>query len=241
VDDSALTVYVASCEKLEELGYSVEERSAELEIMLIDDESPYDGESMVKAAAFLNLGAMVPLNELSVVMDVGPVREQNVCCAVARHKPKEGSLWWEICGGTGAHTHQGLMFCGRHQMYPRTQATGKIPNFTTNTVACSSEHGLGIFKCLSDSHVVCHSAIAGKSPGEAMASAFILAKSSRSPLKKLPDRLIPAARPSVTGIDHLLLKGRAAIMVICCLFLLKGRGATAVPISGLLLLGPRRA
>ena len=31
------------------------------------------------------------------------------------------------------------------------------------------------------------------SPGEAMASAFILAKSSRSPLKKLPDRLIPAA------------------------------------------------
>ena len=37
-------------------------------------------------------------------------------------------------------------------------------------------------------------------------------------------------------IDHLLLKGRAAIMVkICCLFLLKRRGAAAVPISGLLL------
>jgi hypothetical protein len=34
------------------------------------------------------------------------------------------------------------------------------------------EHGLGIFKCLSDSHVVCHSAIAGKIPGEAMASAL---------------------------------------------------------------------
>jgi hypothetical protein len=45
-----------------------------------------------------------------------------VCCAVVRHKPKEGSPWWKICGGAGAHTHQGLMFCGRHQMYPRTQA-----------------------------------------------------------------------------------------------------------------------
>jgi hypothetical protein len=73
---------------LEELGYSVEERSAELEIMLVEDESPYDGEVMVKAAAFLNLGAMVPLNELSVVMDVSPVREQNVCCAMVQHKPK---------------------------------------------------------------------------------------------------------------------------------------------------------
>jgi hypothetical protein len=31
-DESALTVCVASCEKLEELGYSVEERSGELEI-----------------------------------------------------------------------------------------------------------------------------------------------------------------------------------------------------------------
>jgi hypothetical protein len=43
-----------------------------------------------------------------------------------------------------------------------------------------------------------------------MASAFILAKSSRSPLKKLPDRLIPAAAIAVTGIGHLLLKGRVA-------------------------------
>jgi hypothetical protein len=75
-DDSALTVYVASCEKLEELGYSIEERSAELEIMLMDDEPPCDGKVVVKAAAFLDFGAMVPLNELSVVMDVGPVREQ---------------------------------------------------------------------------------------------------------------------------------------------------------------------
>jgi hypothetical protein len=59
-------IYAASCEKLEELGYSVEERSAELEIMLMDDETPYDGEVLVKAAAFMNFGAMVPLNELAV-------------------------------------------------------------------------------------------------------------------------------------------------------------------------------
>ena len=46
----------------------------------------------------------------------------------------------------------------------------------------------------------------GKDPGEAMASAFILAKSSRSPLKKLQARLIPPAAlcsearsPSPTG------------------------------------------
>jgi hypothetical protein len=55
VDDSALTVYAASCDKLEERGYSVEERSAEPEIMLMDDGTPYDGEVMVKAAAFLNI------------------------------------------------------------------------------------------------------------------------------------------------------------------------------------------
>jgi hypothetical protein len=140
VDASALTIYSASCEKLEKLGYSVEERSAELEIMLMDDDTPYDGEILVKAAAFLNMGAMTPLNELTAVMDVGPVREQNVCCAMAQHKAKEGSHWWKICGGTGAHTHQGLNFCGRHQRYHRTQETsGKIPIFTTNTVACSSE------------------------------------------------------------------------------------------------------
>jgi hypothetical protein len=41
-------------------------------------------------------------------------------------------------------------------------------------------------------------------------------------------------------IDHLLLKGRVAIMAkTCCLFLLKRRGAAAVPISGLRF-GPRR-
>ena len=58
VNESALTIYIASCERLEELGYSVEERSAELEIMLVEDESPYDGEVVAKAAAFLDLGAM---------------------------------------------------------------------------------------------------------------------------------------------------------------------------------------
>jgi hypothetical protein len=41
VDESALTIYTASCEKLEGLGYSVEERSAELEIMLLEDGTPY--------------------------------------------------------------------------------------------------------------------------------------------------------------------------------------------------------
>jgi hypothetical protein len=39
---AALTIYIASCEKLEELGYSVEERAAELEIMLLEDGPPYD-------------------------------------------------------------------------------------------------------------------------------------------------------------------------------------------------------
>jgi hypothetical protein len=44
VDEPALTIYIASCEKLEELGYSVEERSAELEIMQMEDDSPYGGD-----------------------------------------------------------------------------------------------------------------------------------------------------------------------------------------------------
>jgi hypothetical protein len=70
--ESALTIYTVSCDKLEELGYSVEERSAELEIMLMDDEVPYDGDVQVKAAAFLNMGSATPLNELAVVMDVSP-------------------------------------------------------------------------------------------------------------------------------------------------------------------------
>jgi hypothetical protein len=90
VDDSALTLCIASCERLEELGYSVEE-SAELEIMLIEDcPSPCDSEVMVSPADFLDLG-LVPLNELAVVMDVRPVREEMVCCALVQHRPKEGS------------------------------------------------------------------------------------------------------------------------------------------------------
>jgi hypothetical protein len=82
----------------EELGYSVEERSAELEIMQLEGESPCGGDAMVSPAVFLNPGP-VPLNELAVVMDVRPVREQEVCCALVQHKAKEGSHWWEICGG----------------------------------------------------------------------------------------------------------------------------------------------
>jgi hypothetical protein len=123
-----------------------------LEIMLIEDGTPYDGDVMVSPADFLKLGP-VPLNELTVVMDVRPVREEMVCCALVQQKPKEGSHWWKICGGTGSHSQQGLHFCGRHQNYLRTQAkSGKVPFFTPDTVACSSQYGLGCFKCLSDSH-----------------------------------------------------------------------------------------
>ena len=74
VDETALAVYNASCEKLEELvcGYSVEGRSAELEIILVEDESsPYDGEIWVDPAAFLDLGA-ASLNELTEIVDVRP-------------------------------------------------------------------------------------------------------------------------------------------------------------------------
>jgi hypothetical protein len=158
VDESALAVYNASCEKLEELGYSGEERSAELEIMLVEDESPYDGGGWIGPAAFLGLGA-APLNELTETVDVlRPVREEIVCCALVPHKAKEGSQWWKICGGTGSHaypvpTSQGQNFCGRHQLYYRTQErTGKVPIFTTDTVACSSHYGSGIFLCLSEAH-----------------------------------------------------------------------------------------
>jgi hypothetical protein len=48
VDGSALTIYIASRERLAELGYSVEERrSAELEIMQLEDDPPYGGDVMV--------------------------------------------------------------------------------------------------------------------------------------------------------------------------------------------------
>jgi hypothetical protein len=94
VDDSALTIYTVSCDKLEELGYSVEERSAELEIVLMDDETPYDGEVQVKAAAFLNMGVMTPLNELAAVMDVV------LCVGSAQCQgglPLVEGLWWDGC------------------------------------------------------------------------------------------------------------------------------------------------
>jgi hypothetical protein len=89
VDGPALTIYIASCEGLEELGYSVEERPAELEIMLMEDEPPYDGDVMVSPAVFLNPGP-VPLIELTVVMDVRPVREQ---VKSKNFNQKMGSRW----------------------------------------------------------------------------------------------------------------------------------------------------
>ena len=122
MDETAIAICNASCKKLEELGYSVEERTTELEIMLVEDGSPYDGEIWVDpAAAFLNLGAAC-LNELTEIADVRPVREENACCALVPHKAKEGCQWWKICGGTGSHTHQGQNFCGRHQAKQRTTA-----------------------------------------------------------------------------------------------------------------------
>jgi hypothetical protein len=78
--------------------------------------TPCGGDVMVSPADFLDLGPVpLNLNELAVVMDVRPVREEMVCCALVQHKPKEGSHWWEVCGGTGSHSQQGLHFCGRHQ------------------------------------------------------------------------------------------------------------------------------
>ena len=97
---------VKSSKSLGILPRKVYRRSAELEIMLLEDGSPYDGDAWVSPANFLNLGA-VPLNELAVVMEVRPVREEKVCCALVQHRAKEGSQWWKICGGpggTGSHT-----------------------------------------------------------------------------------------------------------------------------------------
>jgi hypothetical protein len=65
--------------------------------------------------------------------------------------------------------------------------------FTTDTVACSSRLGLGIFHCLSDAHLVDHSVRVGKPAGVVMGRPFILSKSSRSPLKGIRDR--PIAEP----------------------------------------------
>jgi hypothetical protein len=155
--------------------------------MLVEGESPYNGEiTGLGPAAFLNIGP-VRLNELTEIMDVRPVRDENACCALVQHKAKEGSQWWKICGGTGSHVcpPRANNFCGRHQLYPRTQdKTGKVPIFTTDTAACSSLYGLGVFCCLSGAHLVSHSSSVGKESGEVMTRAYIPAKSSRSPLKQ---------------------------------------------------------
>jgi hypothetical protein len=196
VDSPALTIYIASCERLEELGYSVEGRPAEMEIMLIEDGAPSGGDVMVGPAVFLDLGP-VPLNELAVVMDVRPVAAgagaKSVLCVGAAQgqggQPVVEDLWWDGC----AFPPRSYLLWTSPAAPSCAGDAGKVPAFTTDTAACSSEYGLGFFECLSDSHVVCHSAIAGKSPGETMASAFILAKTSRSPLKKLRGRLIPTA------------------------------------------------
>jgi hypothetical protein len=104
VDDSALTVCTASCDKLEELGYSVEERSAELEIMLMDDETPYGGEVMVKAAAFLNMGAMTPLAVGRVGRGHGRrsrAGAKRVLCVGSAQcqggQPLVEGMWWDGC------------------------------------------------------------------------------------------------------------------------------------------------
>jgi hypothetical protein len=68
-------------------------------------------------------------------------------------------LWWDGCAFP---PRSYFLWTSPAVLCHRTQAaTGKVPTLTTDTVACSSEHGLGIFKCLSDSHVGCHSAILG--------------------------------------------------------------------------------
>ena len=94
-DGAALVVYNTATDKLEELGYSVEERAAELDIMLVEDESPYDPygpDHWVEPASFLNRSA-VRLNELlTEIVDVNPLRGMNVCCALVPHKTKEGPV-----------------------------------------------------------------------------------------------------------------------------------------------------
>jgi hypothetical protein len=104
VDEPALTICVASCEKLEELGYSVEGRSAELEIMLMDGESPYDGEVMVEAAAFLDFGAMVARSVERIGRGHGHSSRAGaksvLCVGVAQAQggqPLVEDLWWDGC------------------------------------------------------------------------------------------------------------------------------------------------
>jgi hypothetical protein len=58
-------LYHILCDKPEELGYSIEERPAELDIMPVEDGPPYDGNFWFEPAAFMGLGlGGVRLNEL---------------------------------------------------------------------------------------------------------------------------------------------------------------------------------
>ena len=100
VNESALTIYIASCERLEELGYSVEERSAELEIMQLEGDSPYDGDVMVSPAVFLNLEPRAGSLERTGRGHGRSSRAgtRSVLCVAAtqgqRGQPLVEGLWW---------------------------------------------------------------------------------------------------------------------------------------------------
>jgi len=193
VDETTLEYYRTAVDQLEDHGYAVEENGATLDIFLVDPElTAYDPTLMVEPSAFLKLAA-VTLSSLTEILDVQEVRRMKVCCVLVLHAPKEGGQWYKICGSTGSHNHHDLWFCGRHSEYPRTQPdSGKIITFSSDDVACSSQYGLGCYHCLSDAHLVEHSKRVGKEEGDPMGRPFILAKNTRSPLKKVKGRRIPA-------------------------------------------------
>ena len=65
---------------------------------------PYDGEVLVKAAAFMDFGAMVPLNELTVVHGHGRWSRAGAKCVlcygsaqVQGGQPLVEDLWWDGC------------------------------------------------------------------------------------------------------------------------------------------------
>jgi hypothetical protein len=66
--------------------------------MLVEGDSPCDGNFWFGPAAFMGLGA-VRLNELTEVMDVSPVRDESVCCALVPHRAKE---WQSVVEGHSA-------------------------------------------------------------------------------------------------------------------------------------------
>jgi hypothetical protein len=192
----------------------------------MDYDSPYDGDLMVSPAAFLGLGA-VPLNELTVVMDVRPVHEapcESKKCVVrwCSTRPRRAAFGGRSVVERVRIPTMILPFVDvtrctlvRRRSQAKFQSLRRILLRAVASMVWDTS-----YKCLSDSHVVCHSAIAGKSPGEAMTSAFILAKHSRSPLKNLRGRLIPTAvigdserPPSPHG------EGAAGLVKICCLLL----------------------